>query len=326
MSRRSRSRWTASSFARQAPGPAQRNRAASTASAGWTCVENRYVGMKSRGVYETPGGTIMQAAHRAVESLTLDREVTHLQADASPRYAELVYNGSGSRRSASPSTPFFAEKPVTGEVPQALQGQHRAALRPEDPRSLYSLDIASFTMGDSYDQKDALGFINLIGLPIKVKALLEQSKVAKSKKAQGMLWGGRFEEGPSRFSAVSGPAPTADHRSISSALAGLRPGARPRRHPPDGRGEAKLKSAGIRWRRSTRPALPRAPDEDIHSDRSRLHGRTGPVADKLHTGRSRNEQVSLDVRLWLRGEIDNIPRPAFAASALGLPGPKHPTP
>jgi argininosuccinate synthase len=144
-------------------------------------VENRFVGMKSRGCYETPGGTLITYAHRELESLALDKSTLHYKQKLSLDYAELVYNGLWFTPLREALDTFFAavSKPVTGEVTLRLYKGNIEPISRKSPNSLYSLDIASFTMGSSYDQKDALGFINLIGLPIKVRALLEHSKRKK---------------------------------------------------------------------------------------------------------------------------------------------------
>jgi argininosuccinate synthase len=138
-------------------------------------VENRFVGMKSRGCYETPGGTLIYAAHRELEALTLDRSMLHYKQKLALDYAELVYNGLWFTPLRESLDAFFAEasRPVRGEVTLRLYKGNIEPVSRRSPNSLYSLDIASFTMGASYDQKDALGFINLVGLPIKVRALLE---------------------------------------------------------------------------------------------------------------------------------------------------------
>ena len=138
-------------------------------------VENRFVGMKSRGCYETPGGTLIYAAHRELEALTLDRSTLHYKQKLALDYAELVYNGLWFTPLRESLDAFFAEasRAVRGEVTLRLYKGNIEPVSRRSPNSLYSLDIASFTMGVSYDQKDALGFINLVGLPIKVRALLE---------------------------------------------------------------------------------------------------------------------------------------------------------
>jgi argininosuccinate synthase len=139
-------------------------------------VENRFVGMKSRGCYETPGGTILMAAAREIEALTLDRTTLHYKQKLALDYAEMVYNGLWFTPLRESLDAFFAKvaEPASGEITMRL---YKGTLEPvsrKSPNSLYSLDIASFTMGASYDQKDALGFINLIGLPIKVRASLQK--------------------------------------------------------------------------------------------------------------------------------------------------------
>jgi argininosuccinate synthase len=139
-------------------------------------VENRFVGMKSRGCYETPGGTILMTAIRELEALTLDRSMLHYKQKLALDYAEMVYNGLWFTPLRESLDAFFEEvsKPVTGEITLRLFKGNIDPISRRSPNSLYSLDIASFTMGASYDQKDALGFINLIGLPIKVRASLQK--------------------------------------------------------------------------------------------------------------------------------------------------------
>ncbi len=139
-------------------------------------VENRFVGMKSRGCYETPGGTILTAAARELEALTLDRSTMHYKQKLALDYAEMVYNGLWFTPLREGLDVFFAKiaEPVTGEVRMRLYKGNLEPVSRKSPNSLYDLNIASFTMGESYDQKDARGFINLIGLPIKVRALLKK--------------------------------------------------------------------------------------------------------------------------------------------------------
>jgi argininosuccinate synthase len=138
-------------------------------------VENRFVGMKSRGCYETPGGTILMAAARELEALTLDRDTMHYKQKLALDYAEMVYNGLWFTPLREALDKFFetVSEPVTGEVTMRLFKGNLEPVSRKSPNSLYSLNIASFTMGAEYDQKDAFGFINLIGLPIKVRASLK---------------------------------------------------------------------------------------------------------------------------------------------------------
>ncbi len=137
-------------------------------------VENRFVGMKSRGCYETPGGTLIMAAHSELEALVLDKSLLHYKQRLALDYAELVYNGLWFTPLRESLDAFFAtaNQYTTGEVALRLYKGNIQPVSRKSPNSLYSLDIASFTMGASYDQKDAQGFINLVGLPIKVRASL----------------------------------------------------------------------------------------------------------------------------------------------------------
>ncbi|MDK1009825.1 MAG: argininosuccinate synthase [Actinomycetota bacterium] len=136
-------------------------------------VENRFVGMKSRGVYETPGGTILYHAHRAVESLTLDREVAHLRDELSNRYAEMVYNGFwfAPEREALQSFMDDVQKPVTGEARMKLyKGQAIVDGRRSDSHDLYDEATVTFEADDVYDQADAGGFIRLQSLRLRTFA------------------------------------------------------------------------------------------------------------------------------------------------------------
>jgi argininosuccinate synthase len=137
-------------------------------------VENRYVGMKSRGVYETPGGTILHAAHRAVESLTLDREVMHLRDSWISRYAELVYYGYwfAPEREMLQTAIDESQKSVTGTARLKLYKGSAAATGRKSPRSLYRPDIATFESDSVYRQADAEGFIRLNALRLKTRALV----------------------------------------------------------------------------------------------------------------------------------------------------------
>jgi argininosuccinate synthase len=141
-------------------------------------VENRFVGMKSRGCYETPGGTILMAAVQELEALVLDRYTMHYKQKLALDYAEMVYNGLWFTPLREALDAFFAtvSEPVSGEVTMRLFKGNLEPVSRKSPNSLYSLNIASFTMGAEYDQKDALGFINLIGLPLKVRASLKKGQ------------------------------------------------------------------------------------------------------------------------------------------------------
>lgn len=139
-------------------------------------VENRLVGMKSRGVYETPGGTLLLTALRELESLCLDRESSHYKEVVAHKYAEMVYFGQWFTplREALDAFADSLMAPVSGDVRLKLYKGNVIIAGRTSPNTLYRPDLASFTMGASYDQKDAAGFINIFGLPLKVKALTQQ--------------------------------------------------------------------------------------------------------------------------------------------------------
>jgi argininosuccinate synthase len=130
-------------------------------------VENRFVGIKSRGCYETPGGTLLISAHRELESLCLEREVMHFKQHIGLKYAELAYFGLWFTplREALDAFVETTQKEMTGVVTLSLYKGNVSVVSRHSDCSLYRTDLSSFTMGDSYDQKDAAGFIRILGLP-----------------------------------------------------------------------------------------------------------------------------------------------------------------
>ncbi len=139
-------------------------------------VENRLVGIKSRGVYETPGGTLLLTALRELESLCLDREAAHYKEVVSHKYAEMVYFGQWFTplREALDAFVNTLLSPVSGNVKLKLYKGNVIVAGRTSPNTLYRPDLASFTMGASYDQRDAAGFINIFGLPLTVQALTQK--------------------------------------------------------------------------------------------------------------------------------------------------------
>jgi argininosuccinate synthase len=135
-------------------------------------VENRYVGMKSRGVYETPGGTVLKVAHRGMEQITMDREVMHLRDELMPRYAAMVYNGYwfSPEREALQRFMDESQKGVTGDVRVKLYKGNCIVTGRRAEVSLYDPEVATFGEDEVYDQKDAAGFIRLNALRLKVRA------------------------------------------------------------------------------------------------------------------------------------------------------------
>ncbi len=144
-------------------------------------VENRLVGMKSRGVYETPGGTILYAAHRELEYLTLDRRTMHYKEQVANQMAELIYDGLWYTplREALSAFVTSTQQTVTGTVRLKLYKGNCIVAGSKSPYSLYSEEFATFNSDEVYNQKDAEGFINLFGLPLKVRAMLLGDKEVK---------------------------------------------------------------------------------------------------------------------------------------------------
>jgi len=147
-------------------------------------VENRLVGIKSHGAYETPAGTLLMAAHHELETLCLDRETFHFKQHIALRYAELVYYGQWFTplREALDSFIHPTQRNVTGSVTLGLYKGNVRVLDRRSPFSLYDTSIAGFTMGADYDQKDAEGFINILGLPVELAAHKAMAKSSNQRK------------------------------------------------------------------------------------------------------------------------------------------------
>src|SRR5690242_9064660 len=139
-------------------------------------VENRFVGIKSRGCYETPGGTLLLNAHRELEALCLDRDRSHFKQHVALKYAEMVYFGLWFTplREALDAFIQTTQKDVTGAVGLSLYKGNVSVTSRKSEYSLYRTDLSSFTMGESYDQKDAAGFIRILGLPARSRAILRK--------------------------------------------------------------------------------------------------------------------------------------------------------
>ena len=142
-------------------------------------VENRLVGMKSRGVYETPGGTILYTAHELLESICLDKATAHYKQIIAIKYGEMVYDGQWFTplREALDAFVDKTQENVTGDVKLRIYKGNIIPAGIKSSNSLYSEDIATFGEDHCYDQTDSAGFINLFGLPIKIKALLDEKKL-----------------------------------------------------------------------------------------------------------------------------------------------------
>jgi argininosuccinate synthase len=146
-------------------------------------VENRLVGMKSHGVYETPGGTILVTAHKELESIVLDRDTLHYKDVLANRFAEIVYNGQWFTPLREAMSAFFdvTQQNMTGTVRLKLYKGNVIIAGRKSPYSLYREDFATFEEDEVYNQADSRGFINLFGLPITVQALLKQEQALNGK-------------------------------------------------------------------------------------------------------------------------------------------------
>ena len=141
-------------------------------------VENRLVGMKSRGVYETPGGAILYHAHEVLETITLDKETARVKQYLGIKFADIVYNGQWYTPLREAMSAFVTEtqKTVTGDVKLKLYKGNIINAGVTSPYTLYDEEVATFDEDNVYNQADSAGFINLFGLPIKVKAKLDQKR------------------------------------------------------------------------------------------------------------------------------------------------------
>jgi len=141
-------------------------------------VENRFVGMKSRGVYETPGGTVLWAAHRAVESITMDREVMFMRDSLTPKYSQLAYNGFWYSPEMQTLQTYIdaTQENVTGTARMKLYKGNCTVVGRKSPNSLYSEAFATFEKDQVYNQKDAIGFIRLNGLRLIIQNILKNKR------------------------------------------------------------------------------------------------------------------------------------------------------
>ena len=146
-------------------------------------VENRLVGMKSRGIYETPGGTILYHAHEVLETITLDKETLRVKQHLAIKFADIVYNGQWFTPLREAMSAFFTEtqKTVTGEIKLKLYKGNIINAGVKSPYTLYDEEVATFDEDNVYNQADAVGFINLFGLPVKVRANMEKKIKNKNK-------------------------------------------------------------------------------------------------------------------------------------------------
>ena len=277
-------------------------------------VENRFVGIKSRGCYETPGGTLLITAHRELEALCLERDVAHFKQHIGLKYAEIVYFGLWFTPLREALDAFVDKTQDARDRPVylSLYKGNVSIVSRKSEFSLYRTDLSSFTMGDSYDQKDAEGFIRILGLPSRSYAQVHAEKVR-----------GRRDED------VVGPVPAAAGPRLRTLAAFVRlrpPVAQTMNSRQAGRYAQALKAAGVLSleRTDLHPARAGADRregcgfagsffeddeaEDMHHfvEKQLVALIGGDAGYKLHSGRSRNEQIATDLRLYVRAAIDQL--------------------
>ena len=280
-------------------------------------VENRFVGIKSRGCYETPGGTLLITAHRELEALCCERDVMHFKQHIALKYAELTYYGLWFTPLREALDAFVAstQQEVTGTVTLSLYKGNVSVVSRQSDFSLYRTDLSSFTMGESYDQKDAAGFIRILGLPSRSRARSRAEGQAGGREVRSdemKMWSGRFRqpldpafeswqrsfEFDCRLLECELEASSAHARALHlcgvlsaeelvTVLQGL-----------DQIGE----------NAATSHEFVNDPEaEDIHHFvEKQLVTLIGDPGYKLHSGRSRNEQIATDLRLYVRAGCDEI--------------------
>ena len=279
-------------------------------------VENRFVGIKSRGCYETPGGTLLLAAHGELEALCLDRDLLHFKQHVALKYAELVYFGLWFTplREALDAFVDTTQQNITGSVALSLYKGNVSVVSRKSPHSLYRTDLSSFTMGARYDQKDAEGFIRILGLPSRCRAALEQNRSRRRRRRSRLLmkmWSGRFRKPLDPEFEKWQRSFRYDQRLLPFELAASRAHARALEHSGVLSSEDLseiLDGLNKIARLAESPEFLNDPEaEDVHHFvEKKLAALIGATGYKLHAGRSRNEQIATDLRLFVRVAIDDL--------------------
>ena len=279
-------------------------------------VENRRVGIKSRETYECPGALALLLAHADLEDLTLERDLHHEKLRLEPRWSDSSTTDCGSRRSSRPSTPSSSRPRSTSPARYASASTWDGAgwSGRRSPVSLYDHGLATYDASDTFRHQDAEGFVRLWGLGVATWSAVQEGRGA----GRMTLWHGRLDGGTADVVMDYSVSLHFDRRLAPDDLVGSRAHVRGL-----GRGGllseeevAVLLGRSTPWRPSSTPAtfafVP--DDEDIHTAvERRVTELAGDVGAKLHTGRSRNDQIATDLRLYAKRELA-----ALAAEVLGL--------
>ena len=312
----------------------------SSAAYGWgrlDMVENRRVGIKSRETYEAPAGLALIMAHVDLESICLERDLFHEKQRLEGRYADLVYDGFWYSPLKQALDAFVDESQrfVTGEVRLRLEPGRCYVVGRRSEYSLYDYGLATYEADDAFNHEDSEGFVKLWGLGVQTWAAKQASASRDPGRATGSmstLWHGRFEGGPAEELLAFTVSLPFDQRLAADDLDRVaRPRARAWSGPacsPSARPTTVLAALDqVEEELTDDDASPSCPsDEDIHTAvERRVTELAGPAGAKLHTGRSRNDQVATDLRLFTKRELVARRRPgARAASRCCSSGPRRP--
>ncbi len=283
-------------------------------------IENRLMGIKSREIYEAPAAVVLHAAHRELEKLVIARDLERIKQDMGRVYADAVYNGLWFSPTREAIDAFVAaiQPRVTGTVRLKLfKGDCRVVGRRSE-YALYDRDLATYDAGDRFDHAAAEGFIKIWGLPTETAARKHANRADRGGTlTMAHLWSGRFAGDPDAALFEFGASFTFDRRlfedDVTGSMAWAEALAERGRAVRRGRRHDHARARGDRRGGAHNPAFFASEaakhDEDVHSFVEReLVARVGDAGRRLHTGRSRNEQVSLDLRLYLKRRIPQIQR------------------
>ncbi len=266
--------------------------------------------MKSRGVYETPGGTVLYEAHLALERLILDRDTMQYKNIVAQKFSQLCYDGLWFTPLMDAINAFVdkTQEEVTGKVRMKLYKGCATAVASQSPNSLYSEEFATFSKDDVYTQSDATGFINLFSLPLKIRAIQKQNEEGGRNLE---TWKGRFTKASTSSSDEFNASITFDKRLYKEDIAGSIAHAKmlSRQGILTKEEESQIVSALLLIEQDIDEGKVEftIEGEDIHMNiETLLTNRIGATGKKLHTARSRNDQVAVDFKLHIKKEILEI--------------------
>ena len=273
-------------------------------------VENRLVGIKSREVYEAPAAMTLIKAHKELEDITLVKDVAHFKPVIEKKLTELIYNGLWFSPLRGALIAFLAEtqKTVTGTVRVKLFKGHAIVEGRKSEYSLYDEKLATYTKADEFDHDAAVGFIKIFGLPTAVNSMVNNKKVTS---VSSKLWGGRFTKSAEEWVDEFGASISFDQElvieDIQGSLAHVTMLKQTGILPAEDADKIIAGLKGLQAKAENGELTFKVEMEDIHLNlESMLIDEIGPVGGKLHTGRSRNDQVATDMHLYLRNQTKDV--------------------